>query len=87
MTLERILRGVLPTDVFQEMLAREPGLTNSELARAFTDYFEDVDWLAKQVIWKWNRSRQRDGIDDEQLNARLIKLLREAGYPVRVAKE
>lgn len=83
MIVERILKGAKPTEIFHEMLAQEPGLTNIELARAFTDCFADVDWLAKQWIWKWNRSGTRSGIDDERLDELLIELLRDAGYVVR----
>ncbi|NBD13683.1 hypothetical protein [Corallococcus silvisoli] len=82
MIVERILKGAKPTEIFHEMLARTPELTNVELGRAFTDCFEDVDWLAKTLIWKWNRSGTRSGIADERLDALLIELLRAAGYAV-----
>lgn len=82
MTVERILKGTKPTEIFREMLAREPGLKNAQLAGEFLDHFDDVDSLARQFIWHWERPGIRLGLSDERLDELLIELLRAAGYAV-----
>ncbi|XXF80143.1 hypothetical protein P2318_10440 [Myxococcaceae bacterium GXIMD 01537] len=77
---ERILGGVRPTEVFRRMLEEEPSLTNAELAGRFTDYFENIDSLARQVIWHWQRPGGRPGLSDKHTDEELTELLRRAGY-------
>jgi hypothetical protein len=79
MMFDAIQRGRKPTEVFKELLLGQV-LNNSELASRFDDYFENVNSEAIEVIWHWQRPGGRPGLTDEEVDATLLKLLREAGY-------
>lgn len=78
-----ILMGKQPTDVFKKLIAEDPGLTNSELAGRFVDFFEKVNSEARQVIWYWQRPGGRKALSDNAVNDRLVCLLRDAGYVIQ----
>lgn len=76
------LKGVKPTVLFKELVAADPGLTNSELASRFVESFDRIDSEARQVIWYWERPGGRRGLKDDYVDESLEQMLRLAGYVI-----
>jgi hypothetical protein len=77
---ESILSGEKPTQVFRRIIQSDPSITNSKLSKLFREEFEHLDGFAAQIIWKWKGPEKTQGINDESVDAELIKLLKDANY-------
>lgn len=78
--LEDILNGTLPTTIFRNLMQQNPAIGNIQIGEMLADEFVDLDSFAKQLLWHWKGPGKTQGIDDDGLNAELIKLFKEAGY-------
>ncbi|NWE80407.1 hypothetical protein, partial [Pseudomonas yamanorum] len=78
--LEGISEGKMPCQVFRDLIKINPAIGNIRLSEVFHEEFIDVDSLALQLIWHWRGPGKAEGISDESLNAKLLVVLKDAGY-------
>lgn len=77
---EDIQKGVPPSKLFRDLIANDPTLANFRLAVLFGDEFEKLSGEAQQVIWHWKGPGKVQGLIDMELDAILLRLMREADY-------
>ncbi|MBB5448350.1 hypothetical protein HDG38_006998 [Paraburkholderia sp. WSM4177] len=80
MMLEDILKGKSPSETFRQVIACDPSIGNIRLGELLSDEFIDLSSEAQQLVWHWKGPGKSQGLCDEDLDALLMKLLREAGY-------
>ena len=78
--LDRIKKGTRPTEILREIIAENPSMRNFDLSREFCGLFEGISMDAIQAIWHWKGGGRVGGYDDEELDAILLKALREGGF-------
>lgn len=78
--LDEINSGKLPSQIFRNLITVNPLLGNIQIGEIFCDEFLNVSSLAQQIIWHWKGPGKVQGLNDEGLDAELIRLLKEAGY-------
>ncbi|WP_157655575.1 hypothetical protein [Burkholderia ubonensis] len=78
--LEDILNGRSPSEVFRTIIQNDPAVGNIRLAELLGDEFVNLSSEAQQLVWHWKGPGKSQGLSDEDLDALLAKLLREAGY-------
>ncbi|WP_434644476.1 hypothetical protein [Achromobacter piechaudii] len=77
---EDIQKGMPPSKLFRELVASNPALVSFRLALLFGDEFEKLLGEAQQVIWHRKGPGEVQGLNDMELDAILLRLMREAGY-------
>lgn len=77
---EKILLGVNPSDVFKEILDQNPDLLKYDLSDKLIEYFPNLDSQAVELVWHWKSPGREQGLSDKNLDAHLLKMLREAKY-------
>jgi hypothetical protein len=77
--IERIKSGTKPTEILEEIKARNPEYRNHDLATAFVQMIGVSSLDITQAIWYWKRYRPTGGFDDEQLDAVIIAVLKSLG--------
>jgi hypothetical protein len=78
--LESILAGEEPTTVFRRLIEADSSIGNIVLGEAFSTEFPRLTGEAEQLIWHWKGPGKQQGLGDSDLNAHLVRLLKEAGY-------
>ena len=79
--MKRVIDGLAPADVFREVLASNPTLSNHDLAWMFVQEFPKVAATANNFIWYWKSPARPGGhFDDALVNSELMRLLDAAGY-------
>jgi hypothetical protein len=77
---ESILKGVLPSAVFRKLIEADPSIGNIRLGELLSDEFVELSSEAEQLIWHWKGPGKDQGLSDENLDALLLNLLKDAKY-------
>lgn len=81
LSVQDILKGARPSDVFKRFLEDDGDLNKSEVADIFCVAFPDVDRSAINVIWNWRTDKSPSRhLDDAQIDKLLLEMLARAGY-------
>ncbi len=75
-----VLNGVPPSEVLKKFLEDHSGVDNYSLADMFHKEFPALSGDARQIIWHWKSPKESRGLSDENMNALMIRLFKEAGY-------
>lgn len=78
--LERILQGDLPSVIFKKLIDANPSISNIQIGEMLSNQFVELSSEAEQLVWHWKRPGKSQGLSDENLDALIIKLFREASY-------
>lgn len=77
---EEIRKGKSPSQVFRRLIEADPSLGNIQIGELLSDEFIELSGEAQQLIWHWKGPGKSQGLGDADLDARLLALLRQAGY-------
>lgn len=80
MHFQEILDGAAPADALREYFKSNPEANNRQASLAFSSAFPKVSGEAIQLIWYWRGPARDQGIEDDELNARIRKCLSDSGY-------
>ncbi|WP_429355124.1 hypothetical protein [Paraburkholderia sp. 32] len=78
--MDELIKGVVASDLFGEILSSNPTFTSRDLCRLLVDRFPEIDGAAIQLIRRWKGVGRVDGISDADLNIGIAHFLKEAGY-------
>jgi hypothetical protein len=78
--LERILQGEPPSLVFKKLIEANPSITNFQIGEMLSNEFIELSSEAIQLVWHWKGPNKSQGLSDENLDALILKLLRESNY-------
>lgn len=78
--LERILQGDLPSSLFKKLIETNPSITNIQIGEMLSNEFTELSSEAEQLVWHWKGPNKSQGLSDENLDALILKLLKEANY-------
>lgn len=78
--LNEISNGMAPSQVLRAVLRSNLSMSGRDLSLIFAEQYPDAGGVAVMVIRRWHEVGHRDAISDEDLDAVLSRLLREAGY-------
>lgn len=77
---KEIVNGELPTSVFRKLIEADPTIGNIRLGEMLINEFIELDSLAQEFVWHWRGPGKNQGMNDESLNAELVRMLKDAGY-------
>lgn len=78
--LDHILQGDLPSLVFKKIIAANSTISNIQLGEMLSTQFVELSSEAEQLVWHWKGPGKSEGLSDENLDALILKLLKEANY-------